>query len=76
MANIKQLAKPPRMPEPPKPTSTVSNLEKPTNGEKVPIQFRIAPEMRRDFKGHAVAHDMDANALFETVWNYYKEHHG
>jgi len=76
MANISALQKPARKGEPPKPTETVQNLTKPASGNKVPLQLKISPEMRRDFKTHALAHDRDANDLFEEVWNYYKEHHG
>lgn len=76
MADLGQLKKPPRKGEPPKPAETVNNLEKPPAGAKVPLQVRISAEMRRDFKAHALAHDMDANKLFEIVWGYYKENHG
>jgi len=76
MANISALQRPARKGEPPKPTETVQNLAKPPTGNKVPLQLKISPEMRRDFKTHALAHDRDANDLFEEVWNYYKEHHG
>ena len=76
MANISALQKPARKGEPPKPTETVQNLAKPPTGNKVPLQLKISPEMRRDFRGHALAHDRDANDLFEEVWNYYKDNHG
>jgi hypothetical protein len=32
--------------------------------------------MRRDFRTYALAHDRDANDLFEEVWAYYKDKHG
>lgn len=61
---------------PPSTTDTNYNLDKPASGLKVPLQVRISPELRREFKGHANDHDMNANALFEVVWDYYREHHG
>lgn len=70
------LPKPNRKGEPPKPTDTSANLAKPPAGPHVPLQLKIPPEIRRDFKGHANAHDLDANELFEKVWSYYKHHHG
>ena len=76
MANISALHKPTRKGEPPKPTETVQNLAKPPAGNKVPLQLKISPEMRRDFKTWALAHDLDANDLFEEVWAYYKDKHG
>jgi hypothetical protein len=76
MANISALQKPARKGEPPKPAETVQNLVKPPAGSKVPLQLKISPEMRRDFRTYALAHDRDANDLFEEVWTYYKDKHG
>ena len=61
---------------PPSISDTNYNLDKPASGLKVPLQVRISPELRRGFKGYANDHDMNANTLFEMVWDYYKEHHG
>lgn len=61
---------------PPPLSAGMDNLSKPASGATVPFQLKIDPEMRRDFKGYAVAHDIDYSALFGKVWEYYKEHHG
>ncbi len=61
---------------PPPVTAGMDNLSKPASGATVPFQFKINPELRRDFKGYAVAHDMDYSSLFVKVWEFYKENHG
>ena len=77
MADLKQLQKPSRKGEPPTMASSANNLSKPAQtGSNVPLQLKIAPDVRRDFKGYALARDMDANELFVQVWEYYKENHG
>ena len=77
MADLNQIQKPSRKGEPPRPASSENNLAKPgETGAKVPIQLKIPPTVRRDFKGYAVARDLDASELFVQVWNYYKEHQG
>lgn len=76
MADLGKLKKPLRKGEPPKPIETLNNLVKPPAAAKVPLQLRLPPELRRGFKAHALAHDMDANKLFEIVWDYYQKHHG
>lgn len=76
MANLNDLIKPPKKGDPPPPSSAVNNLAKPALSGNVPLQLKIPPDTRRDFKGHALAHDLDANELFVKVWAYYKEHHG
>jgi hypothetical protein len=76
MANLSQLSKPPKKGEPPAATAAVDNLTKSAMGGNVPLQLKISAETRRDFKGYALAHDMDANELFDKVWSYYKGNHG
>ena len=61
---------------PPQTIDIVENLDKPPTGQKVPLQVRISPELRREFKGYANDHDVNANRLFEQVWSYYKDRHG
>jgi hypothetical protein len=76
MANLSELSKPPKKGQPPSAMAAVENLAKPAAGANVPLQLKISAETRRDFKGYAVAHDMDANELFDKVWAYYKGNHG
>ena len=61
---------------PPQTIDAVENLDKPPTGQKVPLQVRISPELRREFKGYANDHDVNANRLFEQIWSYYKDRHG
>lgn len=61
---------------PPQTVEGEENLDKPPTGQKVPLQVRITAELRREFKGYANDHDVNANRLFEQVWSYYKDRHG
>ena len=61
---------------PPRTIDATGNLDKPVVGQKVPLQVRISPELRREFKGYANDHDLNANRLFEQIWSYYKDRHG
>jgi hypothetical protein len=77
MADLNQIPKPSRKGEPPTPTSSANNLAKPAEtGVKAPLQLKISPAVRREFKGYALARDMDASELFMRVWDFYKEHQG
>ena len=60
---------------PPTPAATPDNLLRPAIGEKVPLQVRIPPEAKREFKAYAAAHDLPSSHLFLKVWEHYKEHH-
>jgi hypothetical protein len=61
---------------PPKAVETHHNLAKPASGGKVPLQLKISPELRREFKAYAVERDSEVSALFTEVWNFYRQHHG
>ena len=61
---------------PPKAVETHQNLGKPASGGKVPLQLKISPELRREFKTHAVERDVEASELFAQVWAFYRQHHG
>lgn len=76
MAQVNTLKKPSRKGEPPKPAHTTANLQRPPSTEKVPLQLKLSPEIRNDFKGYAGGHGMELSQLFALVWDYYKEHHG
>jgi len=76
MADVSQLSKPSRKGEPPKPTETIDNLQKPADGRKVPMQLQLPVETLVDFKSYAAGHRTNLSTLFEKVWRYYKDHHG
>jgi hypothetical protein len=61
---------------PPLSTRNENNLAKPASGQKVPLQLKISPELRREFKAYAVERDAEVSTLFAQVWAFYKEHHG
>ena len=61
---------------PPPPLPVGGNLHKPSSQEKVPLQLKISPELRREFRTYAAERDMELSALFSAVWAFYKEHHG
>jgi hypothetical protein len=76
MANLNGIPKPSRIGDPPLANASAGNLEKPSPSGNVPLQLKLPPEIRRDFRSFALAHDLDANKLFLKVWAYYKENHG
>jgi hypothetical protein len=77
MVELASLRKPTKGKGPPPPSArTENNLVKPATGQKVPLQLKISPELRREFKAYAVERDADVSALFAQVWAFYKEHHG
>jgi hypothetical protein len=52
-----------------------ANLQKAASHGKVPIQFKVPAEVRREVKTYAVAHDYeDQSALFVTMWEFWKQH--
>ena len=61
---------------PPAQSTTSQNLAKPASGEKVPLQLKISPELRREFRVYAAERDIDISVLFADMWAFYKEHHG
>lgn len=61
---------------PPPPAQTENNLAKPASGQKVALQLKISPELRREFKAYAVERDTELSALFAQMWAFYKEKHG
>ncbi len=77
MVDADKLKKPIRGKGTPPPSAAAEAiLEQPPSGEKVPLQLKISPELRREFKAYAVERDLQASALFAPVWGVYKEHHG
>jgi hypothetical protein len=42
----------------------------------VPLQLKISPELRREFRAYAAERDLELRALFNAVWAFYREHHG
>lgn len=78
MVNTTQIKKPSRHTgkgEPPAPAVASANLQKAVSNDKVPIQFKVAAEVRREVKTYAIAHDYeDQSALFVTMWEFWKRH--
>jgi len=61
---------------PPLPAASSGNLTKPPSGQKVPLQLKISPELRREFRAYAAERDLELSELFNAVWAFYREHHG
>ena len=77
MVDVHKLKKPTnRKGMPPPQTTGSQNLVKPASGEKVPLQLKISPELRREFRVYAAEHDLEMSTLFADMWMFYKEHHG
>jgi hypothetical protein len=77
MVDTSKLTKPTnRKGAPPAPADTNANLQQPPAGQKVPLQLKITPELRREFRTYAAERDLELSNLFRLVWSYYREHHG
>lgn len=77
MVDTSKLARPMnRKGAPPTPTETQVNLQKPPSDQKVPLQLKLSPELRREFRTYAAERDLELSELFMLVWAFYKEHHG
>jgi hypothetical protein len=77
MVDVHKLKKPAnRKGTPPPQTPVRQNLVKPASGAKVPLQLKISPELRREFRVYAAEREIDMSALFADMWTFYKEHHG
>lgn len=76
MVDIKKLKKPGKGTPPPAESPTPNNLSKPASGEKVPLQVKISPELRRQVRAYAAEHDVEISELFQGMWQHYKSTHG
>ena len=64
---------------PPPPTKTVGNLSKPerdTEAAPAPLNFKVPPDFRRDFKIYAAQHSMKLNELLYEAFRAYTEKNG
>jgi hypothetical protein len=52
------------------------NLERPAPGELKPLNFKIAAEFHREFKGYAAARGISMVELLVEGFRLVKEHHG
>lgn len=77
MVDIRKLTRPSSSKgAPPAPTAPSGNLGKPPSGQKVPLQLKISPELRREFRAYAAERDLELSELFSAVWAFYRGRHG
>lgn len=76
MVDIKKLKRPGKGSPPPSATAGLNNLSKPASGQKVPLQVKISPELRREVRAYAAEHEVEISGLFENMWQYYRQNHG
>lgn len=77
MVDTSKLKKPSRRKgAPPPPVAASTQLDTPPSSQKVPLQLKISPELRREFKAYAAERDTELSALFARIWAFYREHHG
>ncbi len=76
MVDTNKLKKPRGRKGAPPPSAPSGVLDLPPSGGKVALQLKISPELRREVKTYAVERDLQVSALFASVWEFYKEHHG
>ncbi|MEZ5751945.1 MAG: hypothetical protein R3D60_08260 [Paracoccaceae bacterium] len=71
MADVEPHAKA-AIPEPPSRPERVGNLHKPDGGTHVPLQLKISPELRREYRAFAADNDLGLSELFRIVWEHYR----
>jgi hypothetical protein len=76
MLDIKKLKRPGKGMPPIAASPTNNNLSKPASGQKVPLQVKIAPELRREVRAYAAEHEVELSLLFENMWQYYRQNNG
>lgn len=76
MVDVNKLKKPGKGTPPTAAVATLNNLSKPASGQKVPLQVKIAAELRREVRAYAAEHDMEISALFEEMWQHYRQARG
>ncbi len=63
--------------EPPGRTAaTITNLHKAPSAKKVPLQFHVPSEVRREFKSYIADHETDGSSLFLQMWELWKQRNG
>ena len=55
--------------EPPAPTNTIGNLDRPETEELVSLNFRVPKQFRRDFKIFAAQNDRDGIDALKEVFS-------
>lgn len=70
-----KLRKPSRtrgLPQPPTKAEPTGNLHKAPFGMKVPLQLKISPELRREYRAFAAERDLELSELFRAIWEHYR----
>jgi hypothetical protein len=58
--------------EPPLPTHTIGNLDKPESEDLVPLNFKVPPAFKREFRMFAAAHDKYLVEVLYSAFNSLK----
>lgn len=58
------------------PQDASHNLQKPEAGELVPMNFKVSPEFKKEFKGFANDHDLTMVDLLKAAYELYKHQKG
>lgn len=58
------------------PQDTSHNLGKPEAGELAPLNFKVSPEFRKEFKSFATDHDLSMVGLLKAAYEMYKHEKG
>ena len=51
------------------------NLKQPENSGIKPLQFKVAPEMHKEFKTYAAMNGMTMLELFTDAYRFYRDKH-
>jgi hypothetical protein len=58
---------------PPPTTAVVGNLDKAEPTHLMPLNFKVPPEFRREFKTYAAQHDLSLSKLLQESFRVLKE---
>lgn len=69
---LKKPTRPRGLPQPPAKAGPAGNLHKAPSGSKVPLQLKISPELRREYRAFAAERDLELSELFHVIWEHYR----
>lgn len=61
---------------PPPPARTLGNLERPEPSNAEPLNFKVPPEFKRDFKSYAAQQGVSMSKLLQTAFEILKTQRG
>jgi hypothetical protein len=61
---------------PPPPVQTIGNLDKSEPNNLQPLNFKVPPDFKREFKSYAAQHDVSMSQLLQEAFQVLKAQRG